>query len=145
MPTPENQDASMNRTALELAQWSEWKATRRRLLKAGVFASSAMAFAGFGGARYFAPSASAQDTEPVPGGVLSMTLADDDIQSFDPIIVSDNMSIWTQLLVYDQLIRVAAVISYVLINDAVVLRPAPSTESEFDTGGNIVPEAAGAD
>ena len=42
-------------------------------------------------------------------------------------------------------IIVAAVISYVLINDAVVLRPAPSTESEFDTGGNIVPEAAGAD
>ena len=108
MPTPENQDASMDRTALELAQWSEWKATRRRLLKAGVFASSAMAFAGYGGARYFAPSASAQDAEPIPGGILSMTLADDDIQSFDPIIVSDNMSIWTQLLIYDQLIRVAA-------------------------------------
>jgi peptide/nickel transport system substrate-binding protein len=108
MPIPENQDEKMDRSALELAQWSEWKATRRRLLKAGVFASSAMAFAGFGGARYFAPSASAQDTEPKPGGSLSMTLADDDIQSFDPIIVSDNMSIWTQLLVYDQLIRVAA-------------------------------------
>src|SRR6476620_10672747 len=42
-------------------------------------------------------------------------------------------------------IIVAAVISYVLINDAVVLRPAPSVESEFDTGGNILPEAAGAD
>jgi EmrB/QacA subfamily drug resistance transporter len=41
-------------------------------------------------------------------------------------------------------IIVAAVISYVLINDAVVLRPAPSVESEFDTAG-IVPEAAGAD
>ena len=41
-------------------------------------------------------------------------------------------------------IIISAVISYVLISDAVVLRPAPSTESEFDTAG-IVPEAAGAD
>jgi peptide/nickel transport system substrate-binding protein len=99
---------SEDRTALELAQWSEWKATRRRLLKAGLFTSSAMAFAGFGATRYLAPAASAQDAEPKPGGSLSMTLADDDIQSFDPIPVTDNMSIWTMLLIYDQLIRVAA-------------------------------------
>ena len=41
-------------------------------------------------------------------------------------------------------IIISAVISYVLISDAVVLRPAPSVEPEFDTVG-IVPEAAGAD
>lgn len=108
MPAPEKQNPSEDRTALELAQWSEWKATRRRLLKAGLFTSSAMAFAGLGATRYLAPLASAQDAEPKPGGTLSMTLADDDIQNFDPIIPSDNMSIWTMLLIYDQLIRVAA-------------------------------------
>jgi EmrB/QacA subfamily drug resistance transporter len=41
-------------------------------------------------------------------------------------------------------IIISAVISYVLISDAVVLRPAPSVEPEFETAG-IVPEAAGAD
>lgn len=97
-----------DRAALEIAQWAEWKANRRRLLKAGVFASSAMAFAGFGATRFVAPAASAQEAEPKMGGSLAMSLADDDVQSFDPIIVSDNMGIWTMLLIYDQLIRVAA-------------------------------------
>ena len=59
MPTPEKQNALEDRSALELAQWSEWKATRRRLLKAGLFTSSAMAFAGLGATRYLAPLASA--------------------------------------------------------------------------------------
>ena len=98
MPTPEKQNVSLDRTALDLAQWSEWKATRRRLLKAGLFTSSAMAFAGLGATRYLAPLASAQGAEPKPGGTLSMTLSDDDIQSFDPIVPTDNMSIWTILL-----------------------------------------------
>lgn len=40
------------------------------------------------------------------GGSVSMSLADDDVQSFDPIVPFDNMSIWTMLLIYDQLIRV---------------------------------------
>lgn len=108
MSTPEKSATTPDRTELELAQWAEWKATRRRLLKAGLFTSSAMAFAGFGATRYIAPAASAQDAEPKSGGTLSMTLSDDDIQSFDPIPVTDNMSIWTMLLIYDQLIRVAA-------------------------------------
>ena len=105
---PDQQVATTDRSVLELAQWAEWKATRRRLLKAGLFTSSAMAFAGFGATRYIAPAASAQDATPKSGGTLSMTLSDDDIQSFDPIPVTDNMSIWTMLLIYDQLIRVAA-------------------------------------
>jgi peptide/nickel transport system substrate-binding protein len=49
----------------------------------------------------------AQEGEPVLGGSISLSLADDDVQSFDPIIPTDNMSIWTMLLIYDQLIRVA--------------------------------------
>ena len=40
------------------------------------------------------------------GGTISMSLADDDVQNFDPIIPTDNMSIWTMLLIYDTLIRV---------------------------------------
>ena len=35
-----------------------------------------------------------------------MSLADDDVASFDPIVPFDNMSIWTMLLIYDQVIRV---------------------------------------
>ncbi len=35
-----------------------------------------------------------------------MSLADADVRSFDPFPVFDNMSIWTMLLIYDQLIRV---------------------------------------
>ena len=50
--------------------------------------------------------ASAQDAEPVSGGSISMSLADQDAQSFDPPAPIDNMSIWTMLLFYDQLVRV---------------------------------------
>jgi peptide/nickel transport system substrate-binding protein len=42
---------------------------------------------------------------PRSGGTLRMSLADADVQSFDPIVPSDNMSIWTMLLMYDQLVR----------------------------------------
>lgn len=45
--------------------------------------------------------------EPVMGGSLSMSLADADVSTFDPIIPTDNMAIWTMLLIYDQLSRVA--------------------------------------
>jgi peptide/nickel transport system substrate-binding protein len=48
----------------------------------------------------------AQEAEPKYGGSISMSLADDDVTTFDPIIPFDNMAIWTMLLIYDQLIRV---------------------------------------
>jgi len=43
---------------------------------------------------------------PKTGGSLRMSLADSDVTSFDPIVPFDNMSIWTMLHVYDQLVRV---------------------------------------
>lgn len=93
---------------LEKAQWSQWRISRRRVLGAGFAAAGGLALAGLGGPRLLTPSASAQEGTPVAGGSLAMSLADDDVQSFDPIVPSDNMSIWTMLLIYDQLIRVAA-------------------------------------
>ena len=48
----------------------------------------------------------ASDT-PRRGGKLTMSLADSDVQSWDPIAPTDNMSIWTMLLIYDQIVRVA--------------------------------------
>jgi peptide/nickel transport system substrate-binding protein len=91
-----------------IGQWAEWELSRRSLFKTSFAGLAAAAIANGG----FLPvrSAAAQDDagEPVPGGSLSMSLADDDVQTFDPIVPTDNMSIWTMLLVYDQLIRVAA-------------------------------------
>jgi peptide/nickel transport system substrate-binding protein len=52
-------------------------------------------------------AAAQEEGEPVLGGSLSMSLADADVQNFDPIVPTDNMSIWTMLLIYEQLIRVA--------------------------------------
>ncbi|MGC4192306.1 MAG: ABC transporter substrate-binding protein [Thermomicrobiales bacterium] len=87
-------------------QWSQWALNRRALLKtsAAGMAAAAMANGGMLPIR----SAFAQDATPVDGGTIYMSLADDDVQSFDPIVPTDNMSIWTMLLIYDQLIRVAA-------------------------------------
>lgn len=86
-------------------QWAEWRISRRRLLKATALGGSvAMAASLSGGFGPLAQLAAAQG-EPKPGGSISMSLADDDVQSFDPIAVTDNMSIWTQVLIYDQLIR----------------------------------------
>ncbi len=42
---------------------------------------------------------------PKAGGTVRMSLADSDVTSFDPIVPFDNMSIWTMLHVYDQLVR----------------------------------------
>ena len=54
-----------------------------------------------------ATTASGDDMdEPQYGGKIVMSLSDRDITSFDPIIPTDNMSIWTMLLIYDQLVRV---------------------------------------
>jgi len=41
------------------------------------------------------------------GGKLSMSLAEGDVRSWDPLAATDNMSIWTMLQIYDQLVRVA--------------------------------------
>ncbi|MFS8531198.1 ABC transporter substrate-binding protein [Sphaerobacter thermophilus] len=48
---------------------------------------------------------SGSEGEPKYGGKLTMSLADRDVTSFDPIIPTDNMSIWTMVLIYDQLVR----------------------------------------
>ena len=93
-------------TALADRQWAEWRASRRGLLKsAGITAG---AFAMGGGAFLTAPGlrVAAQDGEPKYGGAIAMSLADDDVSTFDPIIPFDNMAIWTMLLIYDQVIRV---------------------------------------
>lgn len=86
------------------SQWQEWTVSRRRLLRVSGFGAVALLL-GDHPARSAKAAASIQDA-PKAGGSLSMSLADDDVKSFDPIAVTDNMSIWTQLLVYDQLIRV---------------------------------------
>ncbi len=43
---------------------------------------------------------------PKTGGKIRMSLADSDVTSLDPIVPPDNMSIWTMLHIYDQLVRV---------------------------------------
>lgn len=89
-------------------QWAEWRASRRQLLKMGAFAGAGIAAAGVAPGVTPRFAALAQDSEPVMGGTVSMSLADQDVQSFDPPAPIDNMSIWTMLLIYDQLVRVDA-------------------------------------
>lgn len=99
----------MRETTDELAarQWAEWRLTRRGLVRTAAFAGGVVAFGGLAAtARPLALPAAAQDA-PKPGGKVAMSLADDDVKSFDPIPVTDNMSIWTQQLVYDLLVRTA--------------------------------------
>jgi peptide/nickel transport system substrate-binding protein len=88
---------------LAARQWAEWRLSRRRLLQSSGFAAGALTL---GGLRPFVRTGAAQDAEPKMGGTIAMSLADDDVQNFDPTIPTDNMSIWTMLLIYDQLIRV---------------------------------------
>ncbi|HEU5434522.1 MAG TPA: ABC transporter substrate-binding protein [Thermomicrobiales bacterium] len=88
-------------------QWAAWRATRRRLLQLGVIGGG-LALAGRVGRSPLAASlAAAQDEQPKDGGTITMSLADQDVTSFDPPMPPDNMSIWTMLLFYDQLIRPA--------------------------------------
>jgi peptide/nickel transport system substrate-binding protein len=88
-------------------QWAEWRATRRHLLQIGAFAGAGLAL-GFGGSRWHpVVAAAAQDEQPKAGGSITMSLADQDVTTFDPPVPPDNMSIWTMLLFYEQLIRVA--------------------------------------
>jgi peptide/nickel transport system substrate-binding protein len=89
-------------------QWAEWRASRRQLIKMGAFGGAGLAAAGLLPHAGFSTRALAQDTEPVMGGTVSMSLADSDATSFDPPVPVDNMSIWTMLLFYDQLVRVNA-------------------------------------
>lgn len=103
MGTDRTPDRSI--TADSMRQWAEWTLSRRRLLGTAGTALAAAAVANGGRLQV----AAAQDSgTPVMGGTLTMSLADADVQSFDPIVPTDNMSIWTMLLIYDQLIRVAA-------------------------------------
>ncbi len=91
---------------LAAQQWAQWRASRRRFLGQASAAAGALALTGsVFAARPQTVAAAAQDA-PVLGGSVSMSLADDDVASFDPIVPFDNMSIWTMLLIYDQLIRV---------------------------------------
>jgi peptide/nickel transport system substrate-binding protein len=87
-------------------QWAEWRATRRGLLKSAGLTAGALTLGG--GVVLTSPATGtfAQDGEPKYGGSITMSLADDDLTTFDPIIPFDNMAIWTMLLIYDQVIRV---------------------------------------
>jgi peptide/nickel transport system substrate-binding protein len=89
-------------------QWAEWRVTRRRLFQLGAVGGAGLALAGLGGRSPLAASlAAAQAEQPKSGGTITMSLADQDVTSFDPPMPPDNMSIWTMLLFYDQLIRPA--------------------------------------
>lgn len=102
------------------------RTTRRRLLAAGlglgatVAAMPLLAACGGGGSESSGDGGTSADStqgtpgtsgdsggegEPKYGGKLTMSLADRDVTSFDPIIPTDNMSIWTMVLIYDQLVR----------------------------------------
>jgi peptide/nickel transport system substrate-binding protein len=93
-------------SALTERQWAEWALTRRHLLKASGLAAGALGLAGTGLLAQPARRVAAQDGDPKYGGSIAMSLADDDVTTFDPIIPFDNMAIWTMLLIYDQVIRV---------------------------------------
>ncbi|MGI8486661.1 MAG: ABC transporter substrate-binding protein [Thermomicrobiales bacterium] len=88
---------------LYTAQTSNWHISRRQLLKTGAFAG-AMFVAG-SSTPGIVRTAVAQDTTPKPGGSVRMGIVAD-VQSFDPPIPGDNMSIWTMLNIYDQVVRV---------------------------------------
>lgn len=99
-------DPAMQELAAE--QWAAWQSTRRRLIQTGFGAGAALAFGGTGGLSGWRPAlrgAMAQEA-PTPGGAINMGIVAD-VQSFDPPIPGDNMSIWTMLNIYDQVLRVA--------------------------------------
>ena len=73
--------------------------SRRRLLQSSALGLAAAALAGAG----FPVVARADDT-PKRGGVLTMARTGD-VVSFEPVVPSDNMSIWAKLLVFQLLIR----------------------------------------
>jgi peptide/nickel transport system substrate-binding protein len=75
---------------------------RRRLIRAAAGGAALVAAPLLRGS-----AATAQSATPVAGGTVRLPLVGT-IGSFDPIVPFDNASIWTQLLVYDQLVRLAA-------------------------------------
>ena len=94
--------------SLAARQWAEWRATRRRMLQASLGVGAALAVTDTGGLSGWRPalrSTMAQDA-PTPGGAVNVGIVAD-VQSFDPPIPGDNMSIWTMLNIYDQVLRVA--------------------------------------
>ncbi len=101
-------------------QWAAWHLSRRKLLRIGAYGGGAMALGAAGGSLgasvAAAQEAAAEVGAPKYGGTIQMSLADQDVTSFDPPMPPDNMSIWTMLLFYEQLIRVAP--------DGVTLEPA---------------------
>jgi peptide/nickel transport system substrate-binding protein len=86
-------------------QMADWRASRRHLLKMGAFGTAAVALGAVGGNLSFGGRAAAQDATPKPGGKVNMGIVAD-VQNFDPPIPGDNMSIWTMLNIYDQVVRV---------------------------------------
>jgi peptide/nickel transport system substrate-binding protein len=87
-------------------QWEEWALSRRHLIQAGAFALAGSALAYEGGQFKLAPAAAARQEEPQSGGRVVMTMVTDAF-SLDPVVPTDNQSIWTMLNIYDQLTRVA--------------------------------------
>lgn len=73
---------------------------RRRTVMLG---SAAAAIAGLGGIAPLASSARAAET-PKRGGTLTMA-RNSDIVSFEPVVPTDNMSIWAKLLIFQMLAR----------------------------------------
>jgi peptide/nickel transport system substrate-binding protein len=73
--------------------------SRRRLLQSSALGLVAAALTGVG----FSPIARADDT-PKRGGILTMARTGD-VVSFEPVVPSDNMSIWAKLLIFQLLIR----------------------------------------
>ena len=67
-------------------QWAEWRATRRRLLQIGAFGGAGMALGLGAGGRLPVVAAAplSQDEEPKSGGTIAMSLADQDVTTFDP-------------------------------------------------------------
>lgn len=121
MTAQEGANVPIPDAAVAAAQWRQWALSRRRFLQGSALGAAALATAASGRAPFLAAApAAAQDGEPKMGGTVSMSLADDDVSSFDPIPVFDNMSIWTMLLIYDQLIRVGP--------DGLSLEPGLATE-----------------
>ncbi|MEZ4530279.1 MAG: ABC transporter substrate-binding protein [Thermomicrobiales bacterium] len=89
-------------------QWAEWQTSRRSLIKMGALGGAGLAAAGLMPRVVPVSHAGAQESEPMMGGTLSMSLADSDATTFDPPLPVDNMAIWTMLLFYDQLVRANA-------------------------------------
>ena len=73
--------------------------SRRRLLQSSALGLAATALASAG----FVPAARA-DATPKRGGILTMARTGD-VVSFEPVVPSDNMSIWAKLLIFQLLIR----------------------------------------